>query len=61
MFITVPSGTQWFVILLLILVVVGYRRFPDIARSVGESIRGFKEGYRGDDDPPASNGGSGPA
>jgi len=55
LFITVPGGAQWFVILLLILVIFGYRRFPEISRSIGESIRGFKEGYRGrGDDPPSS-------
>ena len=49
MFITVPSGTQWFLIVVLFLLLFGAKRLPDIASSFGESIRRFRESYRGDD------------
>ena len=35
------------VILLIILVLFGARRLPDIGRSLGEAIREFREGLRG--------------
>jgi sec-independent protein translocase protein TatA len=36
-------------LLLIVLVLFGARRIPDIARGVGEGIRGFRSALRGDD------------
>ena len=43
------------VILLIVLLVVGAKRLPDIGRSLGESVREFKKGMRGDDDDKSSS------
>ena len=48
MFITVPSGPQWLIIVLLVLLVFGAHRLPGVAESIGTSIRRFRESYRGD-------------
>jgi sec-independent protein translocase protein TatA len=48
MFITVPSGPQWLIILLIFLLIFGAHRLPDIAGSIGTAIRRFRESYRGD-------------
>lgn len=37
-----PSAWQIVVIVLIIVVLVGYKRLPDVARSVGRSMRIFK-------------------
>jgi len=36
-------------ILLIILVLFGARRIPDLAKGLGEGIRNFKTGIRGDE------------
>ena len=37
------------IILVIILVLFGSRRIPDLAKGLGEGIRNFKTGMRGDD------------
>jgi sec-independent protein translocase protein TatA len=37
------------IILVIILVLFGSRRIPDLAKGLGEGIRNFKSGMRGDD------------
>lgn len=45
-----PQGWEWLVIALIVLLLFGARRLPDLARSVGRSMRIFraevKEGAR---------------
>lgn len=36
------QGWQWFIIIVAIIVLVGWKRLPDAARSVGRSMRIFK-------------------
>ncbi|MFL6215355.1 MAG: twin-arginine translocase TatA/TatE family subunit [Blastocatellia bacterium] len=38
------------IILVIILVLFGSRRIPDLAKGLGEGIRNFKSGMRGGDD-----------
>ena len=38
------------IILVIILVLFGSRRIPDLAKGLGEGIRNFKTGIRGDED-----------
>jgi len=38
------------IILVIILVLFGSRRIPDLAKGLGEGIRNFKAGMRGDED-----------
>lgn len=51
MIITVPSGAQWVVIILAVLLVLGAPRLPGVAAHLGTSIRRFREAYRGDAGP----------
>lgn len=37
------------IILLIIVVLFGARRIPELAKGLGEGIRNFKSGMRGDD------------
>ena len=40
-------------LLLIILVLFGAKKIPDIARGLGEGIRGFRSSLKGPDDPEA--------
>jgi sec-independent protein translocase protein TatA len=52
-FLSVP---HLLIILLIVLIFFGGRRIPDVMRGLGEGIRSFKEGMRGDQPgPPAAN------
>lgn len=39
-----PSGSEWIYILLIILLLFGGAKLPQLARGLGESIREFKRG-----------------
>lgn len=41
-----PSGAEWFVILVVALLLFG-KRLPEVARSMGRSITEFKKGLSG--------------
>lgn len=51
------SPVQLLIVLLIVLVIFGARRLPEIGRSLGSSAREFKKGITGSDDdapsPPA--------
>jgi sec-independent protein translocase protein TatA len=40
------SGTEIFVVLLVILLLFGAKRIPELARGFGKGIREFKEGMK---------------
>lgn len=42
------------VILLVVVVVFGPRRLPQVGQALGSSIRGFRKASRGEEDPPAN-------
>ena len=39
-----PSGSEWIIIALVILLLFGGKKIPELMRGVGKGIRGFKEG-----------------
>jgi sec-independent protein translocase protein TatA len=58
-----PQGWEWLVILVIVLLLFGARRLPDLARSVGRSLRVFRsevrDGHEGADDDASSRPSSG--
>jgi sec-independent protein translocase protein TatA len=40
------GGTEWVIVILAVLLLFGSKRIPDLARSLGQSIREFKKGAR---------------
>ncbi len=49
------SPIQLLIVLLIVLVVFGAKRLPEIGRSMGSSAREFKKGITGDDEGPSSS------
>ena len=49
-FLSEPS--HWIIILLLLFVLFGAKRLPELGKGLGEGLKGFKEGIRGISDPP---------
>ncbi|GEN78896.1 twin-arginine translocase TatA/TatE family subunit [Actinotalea fermentans] len=47
-----PQGWEWLVILVIVLLLFGARRLPDLARSVGRSLRVFRSEVRDGRDGP---------
>jgi sec-independent protein translocase protein TatA len=46
--------THWILILLLLLVLFGYKRLPEMGKGLGEGLKGFKDGLKGASDTPAA-------
>ena len=38
-----PGGTEWIVIILVVLLLFGAKRLPELAKGLGKSIREFKK------------------
>ena len=38
-----PGGTEWVVIILVVLLLFGAKRLPELAKGLGKSIREFKK------------------
>jgi sec-independent protein translocase protein TatA len=46
--------THLLVIGVVLLVLFGGRKLPELGKGLGEGLRGFKEGIKGEPDPPAA-------
>ena len=55
-FIAVPRGSEWLVILAIVVLIFGAAKLPDLARGTGQALRIFKAETRGiTDDTDGSN------
>jgi sec-independent protein translocase protein TatA len=43
---SMPGGQEWLFILLIVLVLFGARRLPEVAQNLGKGIREFKKSMR---------------
>jgi sec-independent protein translocase protein TatA len=41
-----PSGSEWIIILVLVLLVFGGKKIPELMKGIGKGIRGFKDGMK---------------
>ncbi|HRI88195.1 MAG TPA: twin-arginine translocase TatA/TatE family subunit [Candidatus Hydrogenedentes bacterium] len=46
-----PGGAEWILILLVVLVIFGPSKLPQLGRSVGTAITEFKDGLKKKDEP----------
>lgn len=44
------SGWHWLIVLAIVLVIFGGSRLPGLGKGLGQSIRGFKSGLKGEDE-----------
>ena len=42
-----PSGSEWVIIALLILLLFGGKKIPELMKGLGKGVRSFKEGVKG--------------
>ncbi|MFT3807871.1 Sec-independent protein translocase subunit TatA [Arenimonas sp.] len=47
------SLIHWIIVLVIVLLIFGTKRLPNIGKDLGDAMRGFKKGMQGEDPPPA--------
>lgn len=45
-----PSGTQWLIILLIVVLLFGAKKIPELAKGLGKGIKTFKDEMNTDDE-----------
>ena len=61
-----PGPAELFIILVVVLLVFGPKRLPELGQQLGQAMRGFKDSISGEDEPDSSEqvdrsrGGDGP-
>lgn len=51
-----PKGSEWIIILVVVLLVFGARKLPELARSLGASAKEFRKGIQEGSDEAAAPG-----
>ena len=49
------SLTHWLLFIIVLIVLFGAKRLPDVARSVGKSIKAFKQAHKEGSERPEGN------
>ena len=47
---SMPAGSEWLIILVIVLVFFGAGRLPDVLQPMGKGVRAFKDASKGTDD-----------
>ena len=45
-----PKGTEWIIILIIVLVIFGPKNLPKLGASLGKTVKNLREGMQGDDE-----------
>jgi len=51
-----PGGGELLIILAIVVLLFGAKRIPELAKGLGEGIRNFRTGMKGDDEAPTKTG-----
>ncbi|MBN2431677.1 MAG: twin-arginine translocase TatA/TatE family subunit [Acidobacteria bacterium] len=49
MFLSTFGPTEWIIILVIVLILFGWNRIPQLGKGLGEGIRNFRNSLQGDD------------
>lgn len=47
------SLIHWIIVLVIVVLIFGTKRLPNIGKDLGDAMRGFKKGMQGEETPPA--------
>jgi len=45
-----PTGSEWIIILVIVLLLFGGKKIPELMKGLGKGVRNFKEGVNGIED-----------
>jgi sec-independent protein translocase protein TatA len=45
-FLFMPQGWEWIILLVVVLLVFGGKKIPELMKGIGKGIKGFKDGMR---------------
>ena len=45
-----PSGSEWIIIALVILLLFGGKKIPELMKGIGKGVKNFKDGVKGLED-----------
>jgi sec-independent protein translocase protein TatA len=46
MLLGLPAGSEWIIILVVVLLLFGGKKIPELMKGIGKGIRGFKDGMK---------------
>jgi sec-independent protein translocase protein TatA len=46
----IPKGPELIILIVLIIIIFGARKLPELGKGIGEGIKNFKKSIKGDDD-----------
>jgi sec-independent protein translocase protein TatA len=41
-----PSGSEWIILLVVVLLLFGGKKIPELMKGIGKGIKGFKDGLK---------------
>ena len=44
---SMPGGTEWFLIILAVLILFGGKKIPELMKGIGKGVKSFKDGVKG--------------
>lgn len=47
---SLPGGSEWIIIALVVLLLFGGKKIPELMKGLGKGVRSFKEGVKGVED-----------
>jgi len=46
LFLSMPQGAEWIIILVVVLLLFGGRKIPELMKGIGKGVKGFKDGLK---------------
>ena len=46
LFLSLPQGAEWIIILVVVLLLFGGKKIPELMKGIGKGVKGFKDGLK---------------